>query len=62
MAISKHLKYIFAFGELQEDMVIPKMETTTQYALSFLPIVYAYVKEKIGWVSEDHVKLWKYEF
>lgn len=30
-AISKHLKNIFASGELQEDMVISKMETTTRH-------------------------------
>ena len=30
-AISKHLKNIFATGELQEDMVISKMETTTRH-------------------------------
>lgn len=30
-AISKHLKNIFESGELQEDMVISKMETTTQH-------------------------------
>lgn len=30
-AISKHLKNIFASGELQEEVVISKMETTTQH-------------------------------
>lgn len=30
-AISKHLKNIFASGELQEDMVISRMETTTRH-------------------------------
>lgn len=30
-AISKHLKNIFASGELQEDMVISKMETTSRH-------------------------------
>lgn len=30
-AISKHLKNIFASGELQKDMVISKMETTTRH-------------------------------
>lgn len=30
-AISKHLKNIFASGELQEDMVISKMKTTTRH-------------------------------
>lgn len=30
-AISKHLKNIFTSGELQEDMVISKMETTTRH-------------------------------
>ncbi len=30
-AISKHLKNIFASGELMEDMVISKMETTTRH-------------------------------
>lgn len=30
-AISKHLKNIFASGELQEDMVISKTETTTRH-------------------------------
>lgn len=30
-AISKHLKNIFASGELQEDMVISKMEITTRH-------------------------------
>ncbi len=31
LAISKHLKKIFASGELQADMVISKMETTTSH-------------------------------
>lgn len=30
-AISKHLKNIFAIGELQEEVVISKMETTTRH-------------------------------
>lgn len=30
-AISKYLKNIFTSGELQEEMVISKMETTTQH-------------------------------
>ena len=30
-AISKHLKNIFADGELEENMVVSKMETTTQH-------------------------------
>ena len=30
-AISKHLKNIFTEGELEEDMVISKMEITTQH-------------------------------
>ena len=30
-AISKHLKNIFETGELQEDLVVSKMETTTQH-------------------------------
>lgn len=30
-AISKQIKNIFASGELQEDMVISKMETTTRH-------------------------------
>ena len=30
-AISKHLKNIFAEGELDEEVVISKMETTTQH-------------------------------
>lgn len=30
-AISKHLKNIFEEGELQEEVVISKMETTTAY-------------------------------
>lgn len=30
-AISKHLKNIFADGELDEKVVISKMETTTQH-------------------------------
>ena len=30
-AVSKHLKNIFAEGELQQELVISKMETTTQH-------------------------------
>lgn len=30
-AISKHLKNIFADGELEENMVVSKMETTTRH-------------------------------
>ena len=38
-AISKHLKNIFASGELQEDMVISKMETTTRHCGHAIPVV-----------------------
>ena len=32
-AISKHLRNIFAEGELDESVVVPKMETTTTHAV-----------------------------
>ena len=35
-AISKHLKNIFTSGELQEEAVVSKMETTTTFMIIYL--------------------------
>lgn len=38
-AIPKHIKNIFASGELQEDTVISKVETTTRHCGHAIPVV-----------------------
>ena len=35
-AISKHLSHIFADGELDKEVVVSKMETTTQHGAIFI--------------------------
>ena len=50
-AISKHLKNIFDEGELDKDVVVSKMEITTQHGAIEEKILHEYIKK--GFVMDD---------